>query len=356
MNIKQATRSYESWLAKHLSVNSADLKYKHQRMSEAALPFFRATFYRYIQQWDQVCREFRSTLSVLAVGDLHIENFGTWRDLDGRLIWGINDFDEVFELPYVFDLIRLATSSALAINSGHFKIETEDAIDAIINGYQAYLAKNGEAFVLEEKHHGLRNMALGELRKPAEFWAKFKNLLPAAGLELTSAKKVLQKTFPKKISSVNYFNRVSGLGSLGRMRVVGLADFGGSLICREAKWIVPSAVVWARDSKNSKILCEKILKKAVRVPDPYHEIRGQFIVRRLAPHCSRIDLGHLPKRRDEIELLTAMGAETANVHVGQGNIKQLRRDFSQKRKKEIKRAVTRMVELVMEDWDAWRIP
>jgi len=31
---------------------------------------------------------------VLAVGDLHVENFGTWRDAEGRLIWGVNDFDE----------------------------------------------------------------------------------------------------------------------------------------------------------------------------------------------------------------------------------------------------------------------
>jgi len=36
---------------------------------------------------------------VLAVGDLHVENFGTWRDAEGRLIWGVNDFDEAWRLP-----------------------------------------------------------------------------------------------------------------------------------------------------------------------------------------------------------------------------------------------------------------
>ena len=29
---------------------------------------------------------------VLAIGDIHLENFGTWRDVDGRLVWGVNDF------------------------------------------------------------------------------------------------------------------------------------------------------------------------------------------------------------------------------------------------------------------------
>ena len=50
----------------------------------------------------------------LAVGDLHVENFGTWRDVEGRLIWGINDFDEAWRLPYTNDLVRLATSALLA--------------------------------------------------------------------------------------------------------------------------------------------------------------------------------------------------------------------------------------------------
>jgi uncharacterized protein (DUF2252 family) len=25
-----------------------------------------------------------------------VENFGAWRDVEGRLIWGINDFDEAW--------------------------------------------------------------------------------------------------------------------------------------------------------------------------------------------------------------------------------------------------------------------
>ena len=51
---------------------------------------------------------------VLSVGDLHLENFGTWRDADGRLAWGVNDFDEAAVMPYVLDLVRLATSIQLA--------------------------------------------------------------------------------------------------------------------------------------------------------------------------------------------------------------------------------------------------
>jgi hypothetical protein len=44
---------------------------------------------------------------VLAVGDIHLENFGTWRDADGRLVWGVNDYDEAADMPYTLDLLRL---------------------------------------------------------------------------------------------------------------------------------------------------------------------------------------------------------------------------------------------------------
>jgi hypothetical protein len=47
------------------------------------------------------------------VGDLHTENFGTFRAVTGNLVYDINDFDETTTAPYEFDLRRLATSLLL---------------------------------------------------------------------------------------------------------------------------------------------------------------------------------------------------------------------------------------------------
>lgn len=69
-------------------------------MKEAVFPFLRATYYRWAQVWPEVSPGTVSTPAVLAVGDMHVENFGTWRDIEWRLIWGINDFDEAWRLPY----------------------------------------------------------------------------------------------------------------------------------------------------------------------------------------------------------------------------------------------------------------
>src|ERR1700694_3786217 len=135
MKCKQATKSYEAWLAKRTRIIDAQLEFKHQQMTADIFSFMRATFYRWIELWTEHCAEFANAPVVLAVGDLHVENFGTWRDQEGRLVWGINDFDEAFDLPYTNDLVRLAVSAHLAISSDHLVIKPADACEAILKGY-----------------------------------------------------------------------------------------------------------------------------------------------------------------------------------------------------------------------------
>src|SRR5271169_6101092 len=114
MNVIKATKRFEDWLGKHTALVTPDLRLKHEHMAESLFSFLRATFYRWVQVWPEVCPELDGAPRLLAVGDLHVENFGTWRDTDGRLVWGINDFDEVSLFPYTLDLVRLATSALLA--------------------------------------------------------------------------------------------------------------------------------------------------------------------------------------------------------------------------------------------------
>src|SRR5438445_5345090 len=105
-------------------------------MAGGVFPFLRATFYRWMQRWPEVCPELAKAPAVLAVGDLHVENFGTWRDIEGRLIWGVNDFDEAYPMAYTNDLVRLAVSAHLAARTAHLAVKTEDACDVILDGYR----------------------------------------------------------------------------------------------------------------------------------------------------------------------------------------------------------------------------
>src|SRR5437764_13148794 len=155
MKITKATQAYEAWLGRHLRLLKDDLEFKHQQMRTGPFPFLRATYYRWAQTWAGICQPAAKGPEVLAVGDLHVENFGTWRDIEGRLIWGINDFDEAWRLPYTNDVIRLASSALLA----QLSCEPKEGIEAILQGYRACLEAGGKPFTLAEHHHALRQMA-----------------------------------------------------------------------------------------------------------------------------------------------------------------------------------------------------
>src|SRR2546423_13500871 len=111
IGIVAATTRYEAWLAERIPLVKPDLELKHHAMSAGIFPFLRATFYRWAARWRALVGDVAAAPTVLAVGDVHVENFGTWRDAEGRMVWGGNDFHEAWPLPYPNDLVRLAASA-----------------------------------------------------------------------------------------------------------------------------------------------------------------------------------------------------------------------------------------------------
>ena len=357
MDILQSTRDYEAWLAKQLTPIPADVDLKHQRMAEGPFPFMRATFYRFAQTWPDVCPDLVAAPTVLAVGDLHIENFGTWRDAEGRLIWGINDFDEAYPMPYAVDLVRLATSAGLAIDGDHLTLDPTDACKAILKGYQEALADGGRPFVLAENYQVLREWALQRLRDPVAFWDKFKNLPPIEGDVPQEVHEMLKKMLPEPGLAYRLVHRIAGLGSLGRQRYVALAQWRGGSVAREAKALAPSAWIWTQASPASDELhYGKIMGSAVRMTDPWVSLEGRWILRRLSPDCQRIELSSLPDNPNELELLTAMGRETANIHLGSGAaaVGAINDDLAKRDRKWLRKAAGAMLESIRADWKQWK--
>jgi Uncharacterized protein conserved in bacteria (DUF2252) len=355
VNIVKSTRLYEAWLGSHTPLLKDDVRLKHRLMKKAAFPFLRATFYRWMQIWPEVCHDLSAAPRVLGVGDLHVENFGTWRDVEGRLVWGVNDFDEAAVVPYTNDLVRLASSALLAIEGGHLSLKPKDACAVILHGYRKSLVEHGLPFVLEEEHRWLRQIALNELRDPVLFWQKMENLPRVKGEIPTSAQDALEHLLPERGLDYRVVSRVAGMGSLGRIRLVALADCNGGKVAREAKALAPSAIYWAHGSNQLELLYQVIINRAVRSPDPFVQMRGRWIVRRLSPHCCRIELNVLPKGRDEMKLLFAMGWETANIHLGSRSaVKQIRRHLDRQKQDWLSAAARGMADAVTRDWRVWK--
>ena len=152
MSFVKDNEAFEEWLASQCKVVWKDIDYKHHRMEKSAFIFLRATYFRWARKIGDWCPELMDAPPVRSVGDLHLENFGTWRDRDGRLVWGVNDFDEAAEMPYSNDLVRLTASVRFARQAGVFDVKLGRAAAAILKGYRDKLAAGGLPFVLEERH------------------------------------------------------------------------------------------------------------------------------------------------------------------------------------------------------------
>ncbi len=356
MNVVKATRHFEDWLGHRTSLVKKDLQAKHANMKAGIFPFLRATYYRWAQIWPEVCPELSKAPHVLAVGDLHVENFGTWRDVEGRLIWGVNDFDEAHPMSYANDLVRLAVSAHLAAEVGHLPLERKDICDSLLDGYGESLRQQGLPFVLGENNDWLRQIAEGELRDPIHFWAKM-DALPTVKEKIPiSALDALDHLMPARNLDYRLAHRVAGLGSLGHARYVAIAKWNGGRIAREAKALVSSACYWAQNYEGpSEILCQTILSRAVRCIDPFVQLRGRWIVRRLSPHCSRVELAAMKVQGKELRLLRAMGWETANIHLGTRTArKPILRHIQKRKAKWLHRATEKMLNAVRDDWKVWR--
>ena len=358
MNVVKATRQFEAWLRQRITIVEKDLAIKHANMKADIFPFLRATYYRWAQRWPQICPELAQAPHVLAVGDLHVENFGTWRDCEGRLIWGVNDFDEAWPMAYTNDLVRTAVSAHLAAAGGHLALKgkDEDICSAILEGYRQSLREKGRPFVLEEDHKWLRQIAESELRDPVGFWKKMDAVPTLKAKVPLSATEAMEHLMPARGIRYRVVHRVAGLGSLGHARYVAIGDWEGSKIAREAKSLCPSAVCWAQNVQGpAEILYQTIISRAVRCPDPFVQLRGRWIVRRLSPHCSRIELDALRAAGAELRLLQAMGWETANIHLGTPSARKLILHHLEKQKSRwLNQAAVAMLAAVRSDWEVWR--
>jgi len=355
MNVFNATADFERWLAKRLPIVRQDIALKHQHMAEAAFPFFRATFYRWLQLWPGACPELAKAPSVLAVGDLHIENFGTWRDEEGRLIWGVNDLDEAWPCAFALDLVRLTTSTYLAISAEHLCLTRRQAAEAVEEGYRDAIAAGGKAFVLAEHHQWLRLLALSKLRDPVRFWEKMQQNPPYTAKPPAEARKLIEEMLPDPCRAYQLKRRIAGLGSLGHPRILALSTWQGAFIAREAKGIRTSAWAWLKNSSVDELYGAKLVNSAIRVKDPCVRFHGHWLVRRLAPDCSRIELSSLPKERDESRLLYDMGWETANMHFGSPKaIPNVKRDLASRRGRWLHKAAKVMFKATLKDWENWR--
>ncbi|MEU3607692.1 DUF2252 domain-containing protein [Streptomyces sp. NPDC035033] len=133
---EQILAVFDTAFGELLAADPAAFRVKFRKMAGSAFAFYRGTaclFYKDLEE-EAAGGPFldERTGRVWIHGDLHAENFGTYMDAHGRLVFNVNDFDEAYVGPFTWDLKRLAASLALL---GYAKALGDDQITHLVRAY-----------------------------------------------------------------------------------------------------------------------------------------------------------------------------------------------------------------------------
>ena len=357
----ETTRSYETWMAERLDLKpggmepdrthwqrfEAGLRRKHARMAENPAAFLRGSFYWWLERWQELPPVIRNAPRLLAVGNVHAENFGVWRDEEGRLAWGINDFDESHELPFTSDLLRLATSLTLATD--------EPIADELLKSYRKGLKAEGRIFLLESAHAWLRKLAIVPVETSEMWWKLFADATDTAAIDIEAAE-LLRQRLPRNAQLDKFVYREAGLGSLGRARYVALAEWQGGPLAREAMTLLPSAAHWFAGTYGDPAQAYRaVLRRAWRAHDPTLQLDRRWVIRRLSPEARKLELDEIRNFGRITRFVRAMGAELANVHLGTAtSVAALRQYLRAMPRHWLGQATEEMAAAIRDDWRAFR--
>lgn len=126
-----------------MAIDPAAFRRKFRKMAASPFAFYRgsASLFYADQRGDFASDRFLDdrTSRVWIHGDLHAENFGTYMNGSGQLVFNVNDFDEAYVGPFSWDLKRFAASVALL---GYAKALSDRVIGELVAGFaRSYLAE-----------------------------------------------------------------------------------------------------------------------------------------------------------------------------------------------------------------------
>ena len=132
--------------------DSTAIRRKFRKMASDPFAFYRgsaALFYADMADREDPWADER-TSRVWIQGDLHAQNFGTYMDGEGHLVFDVNDFDEAYLGHFTWDLQRLVASVALM---GWTKALSDEDITVLVQTYLRAYLDQVQHFVDNDRDH-----------------------------------------------------------------------------------------------------------------------------------------------------------------------------------------------------------
>ncbi len=320
------------------------LTLKYQAMRQNAFAFLRGTCHLFYEDFP-AHSPLNAAPPVWICGDLHLENFGTYKGNDRLVYFDINDFDEAALAPCTWDLVRFLTSILVAGQS--LNIDSTDALALCQNFLTAYtrvLAKGQVGMVNRETATGLVKELLDSLKqrqrkdfleKRTQKVGKQRQLLvneKARAIAQTQRDKIesLLKTWAAKQKKPNFYRlldvayRIAGTSSLGLERYVLLVkgngspnsnyllDLKASSISSLQPYLLLPQPHWTTQAKRIVTIRQRVQWAPPALLDTV-ELDGQaYVLRELQPADDAVNLsqwnGKLRRLQKVIEIMAEITA------------------------------------------------
>ena len=308
------------------------MKYRAMRTSPFA--FLRGTchlFYNHLPRGGV----FKSAPLVWVCGDLHLENFGSYKG-DNRLVYfDVNDFDESALAPASWDLLRfLASLRVGAASLPVSEARAQSLCRIFLDAYGSALTLGKAYWVERETAQGVVRVLLDGLRnrQRAGFLKSRTTLKRGKRLLRVDGKKALPVTDPQRATIASFMQefakgqadpdfytvldvarRIAGTGSLGIDRYAILVQGKGSPdgnYLLDLKQALPSSLLpslkvpqprWRTEAHRVVALQRRIQAVSMAFLQPVLFAESPFVLRALQPAEDRISLSGPRRTLSELE-------------------------------------------------------
>jgi uncharacterized protein (DUF2252 family) len=323
------------------------LQLKYEFMSENIFRFYRGTCHLFYEDLYKKGSIVFSPLSWIC-GDLHIENFGSFKG-DNRLVYfDLNDFDEACLAPAAFEVARAVTSIFVAFSS--LKIKEQEALTVaklFLDTYTETL-KNGKPYYIEpQTAKGIVHTFLEEVcnRKEKQVLQRFtvlkknKRALIIDKIHFYKIDKPLKKQLNRHIKTwlaekqIKYavkdiVFRIAGTGSVGVRRYVFLLEnvkITEKYILLEMKeedesLLAPYLKVpqpkWKTSAERVVAVQERMQNVSAALLDTIVFDKRSFIIQEMQPVKDSIDFTLIKERPKDIhQVISDMAMLTASAQL-----------------------------------------
>lgn len=328
------------------------LQMKLAAMCKDPFVFLRGTCHLFYEDWHAQLAQLQSPAAWIC-GDLHLENFGSYKAENGLAYFDLNDFDEAALAPCLWELTRLLTSLLVAQDTLKLKPkQTTALLEVMVEKYAHALAEGKPKWVERKTARGSIKHLLSDLSKRSNqaFIASRTNAKAPDSL-LIDGKRALALDKPQKKAALEKYmtamqvqdkkeffypldiaRRIAGTGSLGLERYVVLVNGKGpdrrALIDMKASnqsalspylntaaikltqpdWVLESQRV-ATIQAGAQILPPALLKAVCVDKQPY-------LIKALQPSQDRVDLTQWNGELSVLDnIFASMAALTAWAHL-----------------------------------------